>query len=250
MQITEVVLEGCRRHERAAQAELYRLCYPTLMRVALRYAPNADDAADILNRGLFKVFTKIEQFAGAAQNFGGWIRRIIMGNEALDFIKANPAFKKHEALEAATEELANYPPLQTEEAAGKYPALTETIPMMTATVSTLPICLRWKGIPIRRSARNSALRKPIQNGACIRPVNNFKVYFVKLLVLKKETPAPEQHPVDAYFREQETGIPVAFDPGSLGCPSDDAGSGGFQFRPTAAGGRMLRSGAKRGKACS
>lgn len=30
--------------------------------------------------------------------------------------------------------------------------------------------------------------------------------------MKKETPAPEQHPVDAYFREQETGIPVAFDP--------------------------------------
>ncbi len=28
--------------------------------------------------------------------------------------------------------------------------------------------------------------------------------------MKKETPA--QHPVDAYFREQESGIPVAFDP--------------------------------------
>lgn len=30
--------------------------------------------------------------------------------------------------------------------------------------------------------------------------------------MKKETPAPEQHPVDAYFREQEAGIPVAFNP--------------------------------------
>ncbi|NUO02418.1 MAG: hypothetical protein HUU01_17570 [Saprospiraceae bacterium] len=30
--------------------------------------------------------------------------------------------------------------------------------------------------------------------------------------MKKETPAPEQHPVDAYFREQEAKIPVAFDP--------------------------------------
>ncbi|MFM9948642.1 MAG: hypothetical protein ACKV1O_11950 [Saprospiraceae bacterium] len=30
--------------------------------------------------------------------------------------------------------------------------------------------------------------------------------------MKKETPVPEQHPVDAYFREQESGIPVAFDP--------------------------------------
>ncbi len=30
--------------------------------------------------------------------------------------------------------------------------------------------------------------------------------------MKKDTPAPEQHPVDAFFREQEPNIPVTFDP--------------------------------------
>ena len=135
MQITEAVLEGCRRHERAAQAELYRLCYPTLMRVALRYAPNADDAADILNRGFFKVFTKIEQFAGSEHNFGAWIRRVIV-NEALDFIKANPAFKKHEALEAATE-IGELPASEREEAAENILHLLKQLPLMTAAVFNL-----------------------------------------------------------------------------------------------------------------
>lgn len=52
--------------------------------------------------------------------------------------------------------------------------------------------------------------------------------------MKKETPAPEQHPVDAYFREQETGIPVAFDPAhwdALQTMLDQAAS----IRPTAPG---------------
>ncbi|NUO02419.1 MAG: sigma-70 family RNA polymerase sigma factor [Saprospiraceae bacterium] len=135
MQISEMVLEGCRRHERAAQAELYRLCYPTLMRVALRYAPNADDAADILNRGFYKVFTKIDQFAGAESNFGGWIRRIIV-NEALDFVRANPAFKRHEDLETAAH-LGECPASEHEEAAAGILHLLHQLPMMTAAVFNL-----------------------------------------------------------------------------------------------------------------
>lgn len=135
MQITEAILEGCRQHERAAQAALYRLCYPTLMRVALRYAPNADDAADILNRGFFKVFTKIDQFAGTEHNFGGWIRRVIV-NEALDFVKANPAFKKHETLDAATE-IGELPASEREEAAENILHLLQQIPLATAAVFNL-----------------------------------------------------------------------------------------------------------------
>ncbi len=135
MQIAEPILERCRRQERAAQAELYRQCYPTLMRVALRYAPNEADAADILNRGFFKVFTRIEQFTGTHQNFGGWIRRIVV-NEALDFIKANPAFKRHEELEAAAHigQETTYEQTETTE---NILYLLRQLPLTTATVFNL-----------------------------------------------------------------------------------------------------------------
>ncbi len=135
MQIAIEILEGCRRQERTAQAALYQLCYPTLMRVALRYAANVADAADILNRGFFKVFTKIDQFTGTEQNFGGWIRRIIV-NEALDFVKANPAFKKHEDLDAAAH-IGEHPASVHEEAAQDILHLLHLLPLTTATVFNL-----------------------------------------------------------------------------------------------------------------
>lgn len=105
------------------------------MRVALRYARNADDAADILNRGFFKVFTKIDQFVGTAENFGGWIRRIII-NEALDFVRADPGFSGHEALEAAAH-LGASPDVEHIEAAQGILQLLHRLPLTTATVFNL-----------------------------------------------------------------------------------------------------------------
>lgn len=106
------------------------------MRLAIRYAGNHTDAADILNRALFKVLTKIEQFNGDEQNFGGWIKRILT-NEALDFVRANPAFKAHQELETAT-----HVPVETalEEPAGLEHNITHLLrqlPLTTATVFNL-----------------------------------------------------------------------------------------------------------------
>lgn len=49
--------------------------------VCLRYARNASDAADILQEGFVKVFTKLDQFQFQG-SFEGWIRRIMV-NTAL-----------------------------------------------------------------------------------------------------------------------------------------------------------------------
>ena len=45
--------------------------------VCLRYARNPSDAADILQEGFVKVFTKLDQF-GFQGSFEGWIRRIMV----------------------------------------------------------------------------------------------------------------------------------------------------------------------------
>lgn len=49
--------------------------------VCLRYARNTSDAADILQEGFIKVFTKLEQFQFQG-SFEGWVRRIMI-NTAL-----------------------------------------------------------------------------------------------------------------------------------------------------------------------
>lgn len=62
-----------------------------VMRISLRYVQNEDDAKGIVNSSMLKVFTKIKEFKGNHQNFGGWIRRIVI-NESLDFIRKQKAF--------------------------------------------------------------------------------------------------------------------------------------------------------------
>ncbi len=87
MQIPEHILEGCRQHDRQAQQELYNLCYKPLMRIAMRYTFNQPDAADILNRTMFKALTRIGMFNGKALNFFAWLRQILV-NESLDHIRS------------------------------------------------------------------------------------------------------------------------------------------------------------------
>jgi len=105
------------------------------MRLTLRYAHNNADAADILNRGLFKVLTKINQFNGTEENFGGWIKRIVV-NEALDFVRANPAFKTHQELDAAMN-ICDIPMEEQAETNQNIVHLLEQLPMTTATVFNL-----------------------------------------------------------------------------------------------------------------
>jgi len=49
--------------------------------VCLRYARNREDAADILQEGFLKVFTKLDQFQFQG-SFEGWVRRVMV-NTAL-----------------------------------------------------------------------------------------------------------------------------------------------------------------------
>jgi len=89
MTISEDILAGCRRQERGAQEAFYRGCYPDGMRIALRYVLNRADAADILNRAMYKALTRLDGFSGTAAQCPAWIRTIIV-REALDFLRARP----------------------------------------------------------------------------------------------------------------------------------------------------------------
>ena len=70
------IIEGCKRNDRRSQEELYRHFFPSLMSMCLRYTSDRDRSAAIVNDGLFKVFTKIDQYQYKG-SFEGWVRRIV-----------------------------------------------------------------------------------------------------------------------------------------------------------------------------
>jgi len=61
------------------------------MTIAMRYATDEHEAADILGHAFVKMFRSIHAFDGTKGNFHGWVKKIII-NEALDQIKLRSRF--------------------------------------------------------------------------------------------------------------------------------------------------------------
>ncbi len=75
------LIRGCLRGSVQHQRALYEQFAGKMYGVCLRYARNPSDAADILQEGFLKVYTKLDQFQHQG-SFEGWIRRIMV-NSAL-----------------------------------------------------------------------------------------------------------------------------------------------------------------------
>lgn len=75
------IIRGCLRGSAQSQRLLYERFAGKMYAVCLRYARSQSDAADILQEGFVKVYTKLDQFQFNG-SFEGWIRRIMI-NTAL-----------------------------------------------------------------------------------------------------------------------------------------------------------------------
>ncbi|MEY3194705.1 MAG: hypothetical protein RIQ78_802 [Bacteroidota bacterium] len=75
------LIRGCLRGSVQHQRALYEQFAGKMYGVCLRYARNPSDAADILQEGFLKVYSKLGQFQHQG-SFEGWIRRIMV-NSAL-----------------------------------------------------------------------------------------------------------------------------------------------------------------------
>ena len=75
------LIRGCLRGSAQCQRDLYERFAGKMYAVCLRYARNREDAADILQEGFLKVFTKLDQFQFQG-SFEGWVRRVMV-NTAL-----------------------------------------------------------------------------------------------------------------------------------------------------------------------
>ncbi len=77
----ETLIKACLRGSAQHQQILYERYAGKMYAVCLRYARSSADAADMLQEGFVKVFTKLDQYHFQG-SFEGWIRKIMV-NTAL-----------------------------------------------------------------------------------------------------------------------------------------------------------------------
>lgn len=74
----------CKKQDRSAQEELYRIYAAKLFGLCLKYSGNRQQAEDNLQDGFVTIFEKIDQFKDQG-SFEGWMKRILV----------NTALQKH-----------------------------------------------------------------------------------------------------------------------------------------------------------
>ena len=91
------IIEGCCRDERKAQKALYERYAPVLLGVCIRYSGRRDEAEDILQDGLIKVYFNIRDFAGTG-SFINWMKKIMV-NTAITHYHRNLKHHYHQDIE-------------------------------------------------------------------------------------------------------------------------------------------------------
>ncbi len=77
----------CRAADRKAQEHIFRTYYSDFLKICLRYAHDGPAAEAMLSDAFFKIFTKIESYAGTGP-FEAWMRRIVV-NTCLTHVRNN-----------------------------------------------------------------------------------------------------------------------------------------------------------------
>jgi RNA polymerase sigma factor (sigma-70 family) len=107
------IIEGCRRNERKAQKALYERYASILLGVCIRYSGRRDEAEDILQDGLIKVYFNIKEFAGKG-SFINWMKKIMV-NTAITHYHRNLKHQYHQDIEDIRETDIDWVSLNTSE---------------------------------------------------------------------------------------------------------------------------------------
>jgi RNA polymerase sigma factor (sigma-70 family) len=93
------LIGGCIRKNSGSQKMLYKAFYGFSMAICLRYANNREEAAEVMNQGFFKVFTRIDTY-DTTRPFKAWLGKI-MTNVSIDYYRANLKMAYAEDLDKA-----------------------------------------------------------------------------------------------------------------------------------------------------
>jgi RNA polymerase sigma-70 factor (ECF subfamily) len=129
------LLKACRQGDRRAQEILYRRHYGRMMGVAMRYARDRDEAAEILNQSFFKVFQRLDRYDPNKGKLEAWIYRITM-NSAIDHYRSKIRPMRSEPIENVRDK-GHHPTIVEELAAEEILALIKELSPAYRAVFTL-----------------------------------------------------------------------------------------------------------------
>src|SRR5512133_361168 len=93
MMSDQQLIEGCARHDRRAQQELYKQYSRFLLGICMRYAIDKSDAEDILQESFLKIYFNIKEYSGTG-SFTGWLRKVAV-NTAITHYHKNLKHRYH-----------------------------------------------------------------------------------------------------------------------------------------------------------
>ncbi len=112
------IVEACKRGDRKAQFELYKLYSKAMYNICMRMLNSAENAEDALQNSFVDVFSKLDSFRFES-SIGAWIKRIVINNcinqikkRRLDFAELNDnlhfvADENHTSTTAYSNEVLN-----------------------------------------------------------------------------------------------------------------------------------------------
>jgi RNA polymerase sigma factor (sigma-70 family) len=83
--IHQDIIDNCRKGNRKAQFQLYKLYYKNMYNLSFRIINNTQEAEDIMQESFLSAFRKIDSYSGEV-SFGAWLKRIVI-NKSLDAVK-------------------------------------------------------------------------------------------------------------------------------------------------------------------
>jgi RNA polymerase sigma-70 factor (ECF subfamily) len=132
-----ITIKGCRENDMQCQEQLYRHCYPAMIKLCHRYAGDIDGAGIIFNNAMLRVFRHIQGYRHE-DKFMAWVKAIVI-NCCLDFVKKENKFI-NEPLGAIHEEQVSIPEeVFTNVSVKEIQQLIHQLPRATATVFNLYI---------------------------------------------------------------------------------------------------------------
>lgn len=119
------LVAACRKGNRQAQFELYKLYAKAMYNVALRIVNDDDEAEDVLQEAFLDAFTRLESFR-AETTFGLWLKQIVINKSINQLRKRKAEFVSLDGIDIAdevahTEEDLQYQVNEIKEAVAQLP---------------------------------------------------------------------------------------------------------------------------------
>lgn len=78
------IIDGCLKHSRIAQQQLYDKYSRFLLGICMRYSTDKAEAEDVLQDVFVRVFFNIDEFSGSG-SFPGWLRRVAVNTAITNY---------------------------------------------------------------------------------------------------------------------------------------------------------------------